>query len=117
MDNYAFGRKPLPDVKNGHVFIRDNFTQMFPHTKLFEGKTGLRFINCKMVNCDLPPDAVCEDCRPYHMDWCANVHPNWIDRGLPECTLACRHAVGYDEVIVDGVSLGRLYQYEDTAVQ
>ena len=70
MSNYAFGINPIPDVENGHTFTGDNFTQLQPHTKILEGKTGLKFVNCNVTNCDLPPDAEVTGSSKKHGSFC-----------------------------------------------
>lgn len=116
MANYSFGIRPIPSVENGHIFKGDNFLQLLPHTPILVGVTGLKFTNCNLTNCDIPPDAVTEGCQPRHILWCSNLHPNWIEYGLTPCTENCSHVIEVDEVTVDGVSLGKVYNYSDKGV-
>lgn len=116
MANYSLGRKPLPEVKDGHVFRGDNFLQAIPHTKIFGGVNGLRFINCNLTNCDIPADAVCEGCAPQHAEFCSNLHPRWVDKGLAQCTANCSHVTQTDTISIDGQVIAINYQYQDRRV-
>lgn len=116
MANYSLGIKPLPDIENGHTFTGDNFLQLNAHTKIFEGKIGLTFINCNLTNCDPPPDSVFIGIRPKQASFCSHVHPSWIERGLPECIESCEHVIDTDEITIDGVVVDTVYHYSDKAV-
>lgn len=116
MANYSLGINPIPQVEDGHVFTGDNFLQMFPHTKILEGKARLKFINCNVTNCDLPPDAEVIGASRKHGSFCSHIHPKWIAKGLPECIENCEHVTSVDEVVIDGVALDRIYHYSDKAV-
>ena len=113
--NYAFMTKdPLPNIKNGHLFRGDNFIQQYPHTKIFEGKTGLKFINCNLTNCSLPEDAITEGSHPKRRSFCSHIHTKW---GLPECSKNCEHVIDIDEIIIDGVVIDTVYHYADKVVE
>ena len=113
--NYAFMTKnALPDIENGHVFIGDNFIQQEPHTPIFVGKTGLRFINCNLTNCDLPNDVITEGSHPKQRSFCSHVHSRW---GLTECVEICEHVTDTDEIYIDGVVVDTIYNYADKAVE
>lgn len=117
MANYCFGRLPLPDVENGHTFTGDNFTQLLAHTKIFEGKTGLTFIKCNLTNCDPPADSVCIGADLKHCEFCANVHPEWVEKyGLTPCAMNCSHVTATDSITIDGVVVEDVYYYSDKAV-
>jgi hypothetical protein len=116
MANYSLGIKPLPTVENGHVFTGDNFLQLQPHTKIFEGVTGLKFINCNLTNCDIPADAICEGCSPRHAEWCSHLHEHFVDHGLVACAANCSHVTSVDTVTIDGVVVDTTYTYADKAV-
>ena len=116
MANYSFpSNKSLPNAEGGQVFEMYNFTQAKPHTKVFEGVTGLVFKNCNLLNCDLPDDAKVEDCLHIHKEFCANLHPEWsayLDAEPEDCS----HVVDKDEVTVDGQVVDTIYYYEDKIV-
>src|SRR5574343_1021719 len=110
MANYAFTTgRPLPEAQNGEVFESINFTQMLPHTKIFEGVQGLIFRKCNLINCDVPIGAVVESCLVAHIDFCTNVNPKFIDKGYPACSENCSHVTGTDEVRIDGVLVETIY--------
>jgi hypothetical protein len=92
MPNYAFTtRRKLPEVKEGEVYVDINFCQAVPHTPIFEGVAGLIFERCNLTNCDVPKDATVKDCLHYHIEFCSNVHPEWVEKGLPACEKECKH--------------------------
>lgn len=119
MANYSFFVAkgiPLPEVENGHVFEMCNFTQLLPHTKIFEGVTGLVFRKCNLVNCDVPVDAVIDDCLRSQIGFCSNVIPKLVDYGLTQCPEVCDHVVDSDSVTIDGVLVDTIYYYENKVV-
>jgi len=115
MGNYSIGRT-LPKVKDGHTFVGDNFAQLFPNTKIFEGVTGLTFRKCNLVNCVVPADATIEKCLQVQTEFCANLHPEWVAKGLPTEPENCSHVVDIDEITIDGVVVDTTYHYEDTTL-
>lgn len=117
MPNYAFtAGNELPVVGNGHVFEYRNFTQKLPHTKIFEGVTGLKFKKCNLTNCDLPGDAVTEGCTHTHKTFCTNLNPRWIDKGIVACVENCTHVIDTDVITIDGIVVDTVYHYENTRV-
>lgn len=114
MANYSLGRLTLPDIENGHTFIGDNFCQLVAHTSLFEGKTGLSFIDCNCINCDMPLDSVFSHCNRAQVSFCTNLRPELIDKGLSPCSENCSHVVDTDTVYIDSVLVDTIYHYEDT---
>jgi hypothetical protein len=118
MPNYAWTTgKPLPVVDNGSTIEGWNLCQKLPHTKIFEGVTGLTFRGCNLINCDVPPDATVIDCNRGQMEWCGNANPKLVERGiLAACPEVCSHVNGTDRVSIDGVLVETLYQYENKAV-
>lgn len=108
-------RRSLPiDVQNGDVFDNCNIAQMNTHTEICAGKTGLTFIECNLLNCDIPKDSVVDDCLTVHKDFCSHLHP---DRGLsPVCAENCHHVIDVDEIWIDTLLVETVYHYEDTIV-
>jgi len=114
MANYSFNTgKPLSSAQPGQVFERCNFTQRLPHTPIFAGISGLIFRSCNLVNCEVPVDAVVEDCLVSQIEFCPNLHPPW---DLPAESVNCSHVTDIEEIWVDGELVETLYQYEDRAV-
>ncbi len=112
MPNYAF--KDLPVAQNGDKFTMYNLTRLQPHTAIFAGVTGLTFDNCNLTNCDLPPDAVIIGGQPRHREFCANLHPRWVAKGLPSEAENCPHVVDTDTITIDGEVVDTVYHYKDT---
>jgi len=110
-----FSRDKLANlvVGNGDTFESCNFSQPIPHTKICEGYTGLTFVSCNLANCDVPPDAVVENCGVRQKSRCSHLHPEW---GLSECIEDCIHVVDTDEVWIDGQLVEIIYHYEDKAI-
>ena len=112
MPNYAWTTgKALPE--NESVFRDCNFAQMAPHTKIFEGRTGLVFKNCNLMNCDIPPDSVVEGGLRCHVSYCSHQHPRWVEKGLLECETLCKHLIDSDTITVDGLLIDTVYYYAD----
>lgn len=112
--NYSWTKRPLPTAIDGQVFEGFNFCRMVPHTEIFVGVKNLTFRRCNLVNCDIPGDAVVEDCLHIHKTFCSNLSPELIDHGLSACAENCDHVVDSDEIIIDGVSVDTIYHYEET---
>lgn len=114
MANHAFTvSKPMPTISNGHTFERYNFHRLTPHTKIYEGYTGLTFRQCNLVNCDVPADSVLENCNNVQIEFCSNLHPDWTDYGLTTCSQNCSHVTGTDVIQVNGVTVSTVYHYAD----
>ncbi len=115
MANYAFTTgKTLPIPNNGYTFEYYNFTQRVPHTVIFAGITGLTFHNCNLTNCDIPPDAILINSPNRHRNFCANLHPRWVKKGIPTEAKNCSHVVDTDTIIIDSVLVDTVYYYKDT---
>lgn len=54
------------NIQDGDVFINCNLVQFVPHTELFTGLSELVFIDCNLVNVDLPGDSKTESCLTMH---------------------------------------------------
>lgn len=114
MPNYAFTRGlALPTINNGHKFEYCNFVQAQPHTKIFEGVTSLTFKKCNLMNCDVPPDAIVDDCLHIHKSLCSHNHPRWVKKGLAECVENCSHIIEIDIITIDGVEVDTVYHRKD----
>ena len=114
MANYSIARD-LPEVEPGHVFEGDNFTRLNANTKIFVGITGLVFRRCNLTNCIVPADATIEECLVVQKEFCSNLHPTWVAKGLTECSGEhCSHVVDTSVITIDGVVVDTTYEYEDT---
>lgn len=117
MANYSILKKLPVGVKDGHAFNGDNFTQLFPHTKILEGVKGLRFIDCNLVNCDIPEDAETIGCLRAQIDFCTNLHPEYRALNPNPCYQECEHVIGKISVKVDGRSVIQdQFTYKDKVV-
>lgn len=116
MANYSFKTTGLPEPVNG-VVEGHNFTQGNPHTKIYEGYTGLTFRNCNLANCDVPADATVISCNRGHISFCSHLHPKWTEKGiLTQCVENCSHVIHVDNVTIDGVVVDTNYSYADQGV-
>ena len=90
---------------DGDVVDGCNFTQPVPWTPIAVGLSGLTFRNCNLVNCSPPADSVVESCNRVQ-----------ISRHTEACPVDCEHLVSSEDIIVDGVVVDTLRQYEDKVV-
>lgn len=107
---------PPVGIVEGDIFEDCNLMQKYPHTHICPGISGLIFRQCNLSNCDLPLDAVIQDCGQVgrHKSRCSNLHPAW---GIePVCPVNCSHVVDSDTVMIDGVSATVNYFYLDQEV-
>lgn len=109
--NYIFKQ---PVVEDGDEFLCCNFLQKFPHTEILSGKTGLTFRRCNLTNCDYPEDSTIDMCLARHVEFCANLHP---DFGLDPEDANCPHVASYDDIIIDGQLIQRIYTYQDKDIK
>jgi len=114
MANYSF--KPMPDVPVDKTFTGDNFYQLEPETEIFAGVTGLTFVRCNLTNCKIPVDAETVSCRHVQFEFCTNLRPDLIDRGLDACVTECTHMQSKEIISIDGVVLDTVYKYQDVRV-
>lgn len=114
MPNYAF--KPMPEVPEDKIFIEYNFYQLRPETEIFAGITGLKFIRCNLTNCKIPVDAELVSCRHVQYNFCTNLRPDLVDRGLSPCEIECEHMVSKDVITIDGMVIDTVYEYADEKV-
>jgi hypothetical protein len=61
MENWAF--QDLPEVQDGDSFVQCNIVRFEMNTNIFEGKTGLSFLDCNLINCVLPGDSQVDGCN------------------------------------------------------
>lgn len=116
MANYSFKTTNLPEPIDG-VIERHNFTQGTPHTKIYEGYSGLTFRMCNLLNCDVPAGSIIEDCLRLHVSYCSHLYPEWLAEGyISECAENCEHVTHIDNVTIDGVVVDQNYSYEDKGV-
>ena len=90
---------------NGEVIESCNFTQPIPWTLIAEGVSGLTFRDCNLVNCSPPADSSVEGCNVIQ-----------ISRHTEDCPVDCEHLVNSEDIIVDGVVVDTIRQYEDKVV-
>lgn len=96
-----------PVFNNGQTVKNYNITQFAPGTKIGEGVTGLKFIRCNLVNCDIPNDATTDNCNTRQLNFCANLHPDWGLQAEPE---NCAHVT--ETIEVDNEVVGYIYEDE-----
>ena len=89
----------------GEVISSCNFTQSSPWTPIAVGYSGLTFRDCNLVNCSPPADSSVEGCNVIQ-----------ISRHTEDCLVDCEHLISSEDIIVDGVIVDTLRQYEDKVV-
>ncbi len=112
MPNARFGQ---PQFTIGQEVREWNLTQILPHTPIGVGVAGLRFVSCNLLNCDVPEDATVESCLTVQKSFCSHLHPEWVEKGLPECPEDCEHVESVDEIEIDGETVV-IRHYEDKVV-
>ncbi len=117
--NYSRGSIKNINPENGDTFEGCNFAQTKPHTKIFEGVTGLIFIKCNGRNCDPDKGSVIIKGVWTHKTLCSHRHIKLLELGeITKCKTECEHVqTDPDEIIIDGVSLGKNYVYKDLVVE
>ena len=90
---------------DGEVISGCNFCQSTPWTPIAVGVSGLIFRDCNLVNCSPPADSVVESSNRAQ-----------ISRHTDSCTVDCEHLVSSEDIIVDGVVVDTILQYEDKVV-
>jgi hypothetical protein len=116
MGNYSFKNTVLPEPVNG-VVDGHNFTQSVPNTSIYDGYTGLTFLNCNLTNCEVPVGSVVIGSKyPRLVSYCSHNNPKLVIHGLPECAVECEHLIITDSVTIDSVVVDTNYTYEDKAV-
>lgn len=101
--------------KPGDEFIRCNFSQILPGTKISDSFTGLTFKECNMVNITPPADAILIDCNISQISQCSHLQPGLVEQGLPECPENCEHVIDTDELELDGETI-TLYHYQHKVI-
>lgn len=111
--NWSF-REPGDDVPDGSVIYGGNFSQSQPDTVILEGKT-LTIRGGNWTNVKRDPAWVIEGGGFGNVEFCANLHPELVERGVLEAEVEeCPHVVDTDEVVVDGEVVSTVYYYRDT---
>lgn len=114
MANYSF-QDPIADFKNGGVITAGNFTQLIPNTEILKGLT-LTIEGGNFTNVKVQPEWTVTGGNWTQISRCSHVHPDWIEKGLPECSVECSHMTNKDEVMIDGVVIDTIYSYADGGV-
>lgn len=112
MPNARFSQ---PQFADGQEVREWNLTQLAPHTTIGAGVKGLRFVNCNLLNCDVPKDAEVIECLSIHKSFCSHLHPEWVEKGLPACPEDCDHVESVEEIEIDGELLV-IRHYEDQVI-
>jgi hypothetical protein len=111
--NFAKHKLANLSAETSDEFIECNFMQVTPHTTIASGITSLTFTGCNLMNCDVPGDAVVEDCMMLQKNMCYWLHPTW---NLAVETADCSHVVDTDTVTIDGELIDTIYHRQDTEV-
>jgi len=112
MANYSGSSISKCVVVSGDTLTAHNFCQESPNTPILTGLARLTFVDCNLVNCLLPEGSTVVSCNTAQIDRCSHLH----DFLSYQCEVECRHMTSKEEIIVDGVVVDTLYQYEDKVV-
>lgn len=107
--NFSRGRIVDFNPQSGDVIESCNLSQMYPHTVITD-VVGLKFKSCNLVNCDVPEGTVVEGCNITQISRCGNLHADY------DCAVDCEHVVSSEQIIVDGVIVETIYDYQDRRV-
>ena len=88
------------DIKcnNGDIFENSNITQLYPDTDICIDTKSLTFIDCNLINCIIPDDAMIYNCNMMKISFCSHLHPELVSIGLSECSDECEHKVYGEEM-------------------
>jgi hypothetical protein len=111
MANYSFA-DPGDAIANGAVINAGNFTQMYPDTPIMVGKT-LTINGGNFTNVRKDPAWTINGGNWTQISRCSHLNPKFIEKGLTECAIDCEHLISTDEIIVNGVLIETVYNYED----
>jgi hypothetical protein len=87
---------PMPmELNDGDVIDDSNFCQPVP-TLMFTEYQNLTFRLCNLLNVQLDPACghIVDDCLWIEKEFCSHLHPELVEKGLPECDENCRHRNG-----------------------
>jgi len=105
-----------PPCQDGDEFVSCNLSQYVPASDIFAGRTGMTFRRCNLVNVLIPDGCTVESCNTTQVSRCSWLHPEWVERGLPECQEDCSHVVEVTEITVDDVVVATDRRREDTVL-
>ena len=111
MANYSF--KDPADIKDGAIIVGGNFTQLVPNTEIMK-LLNLTINGGNFTNVKKQPGWVVNGGNWAQIDRCSHNWPKYVEFGLAECEIECRHMVSKEEISIDGVLLDTVYAYEDT---
>jgi len=101
----------IVNVQNNDSFERCNISQLIPNTVICNGKTGLTFTSCNLVNCSVPIDSIKEHCNTTQVSRCKHLHPEWT--ALPDEVENCSHVVNIDTLEPGSIVI---YSRKDTVL-
>lgn len=67
-NNSVSYKEPLIENLNDVCFVRWNFQRDIPHTEVFRNCTNLTFVECNLMNVEIPEDAEVIDCLTIHRE-------------------------------------------------
>jgi len=63
MENFSRTPEMLGEIQNGDTLIACNLWQPVPDTPVLLDRSGLRFVRCNLINCNLPADSEINECN------------------------------------------------------
>jgi len=115
MANYSF-RDPKDEIPDGAVIDSGNFSQLVPGTEILKDKK-LTINGGNWTNVKKQPQWKISGGNWTQISRCSHLHPEWVSRGLPECSVECKHLVEKDEIRIDGELIDTVYHYKDKVIE
>ena len=111
----SFSVSETRSVADGDIFHSCNFMQAVADTPIMLNYPNCKYVECQLHNCIMPNELLTTNCGRVHRDYCSWLHPYMVDKGLPLCSIPCRHIKAYYPVVeVDGVVIDTdVLEWED----
>jgi len=111
--NYSFKQPPFQE---GDTITGGNYQQLIPNTEICADIENLTISGGNWINCKKKPTWIITGGNWAKISRCSNLHPEWIQFGLDECSTTCSHLIDTDEIWIDGELVDTIYHYEDTII-
>jgi len=104
-------------VKDGDEFRNCNLSRL-KRVEIFKGVKNLKFVECNLVNCILPDDAVTEHCNTVQKSFCTHVlDAKGVHHDLTKCAVDCEHLMETDTIEIDGKAIDTVRHYKHKIIK